>query len=83
MSGGFISNMQTSLKTNNRRKRRERLKAPESVTSKKTRYNVKEVSETERKKLVKRITRRRKSIDRIAYIAIILAAIFLLYFLLM
>lgn len=75
--GGFISNMQTSLKTNNRRKgrERERFKKRESVTSKKTQYNEKEISEVDRKKLVKQITRRRKIIDRIAFLTLFLAAI--------
>lgn len=65
-----MSNMQSSLNNNNRRKGRERFKKQDSVDPKKTSYNLPEISDAERKSLVSKIVDRRKRLDRILIIAI-------------
>jgi hypothetical protein len=70
--GGHISNMQSSMKNNNRRKGRERFKQTEKVDQKKTEYDVPEVSEEERKEIVQDIIGRRKRLDRILITAVII-----------
>ena len=69
--GGHMSNMQSSLKNNNRRKGRERFKHQDGVEQKETKYDVPEVSEEERKKIVSELVGRRKKRDRILIVAII------------
>lgn len=68
--GGHMSNMQSSLNNNNRRKGRERFKPQDAAEPQKTEYDVPEVSEKERKELVSALIGRRKKLDRILIIAI-------------
>ena len=60
-----MSNMQSSLNNNNRRKGRERFKHQEKVDQAKTEYDVPEVSAEERRKIVSDLIGRRKRRDQI------------------
>lgn len=74
--GGAISGMQMSLKMNDRRQKREQFKkTPPPLKHEKTSYNVPTVSEYKRREIVHRITRKRRNIEMVGYIFLLLATI--------
>ncbi len=80
--GGAISGMQMSLKMNDRRKKREHFKkeAPPFKHEKAT-YNVPTVSEYRRQEIVSQIIRKRKNIERIGYLFLIVSVIAVILYL--
>jgi len=75
-----MSNMQSSMKNNNRRKSHERFKQRDTVEQKKTAYDVPEVSEKERKSIVSAIVDKRKTRDQILIVAIVIITLITIAF---
>jgi len=65
---GHISAMHSSLRTNNRRKQRQRFKKDDKKwKAEKTTYNVPTVSEFKRNEIVEKIIHKRKNLEAVGY----------------